>query len=41
MAQEIKMSAAGLKAMQEELDAQRAKFKKGSERKFRFDGGTR
>lgn len=28
-------------AMQEELDAQRAKFKKGSERKFRFDGGTR
>lgn len=23
-------------AMQEELDAQRAKFKKGSERKFRF-----
>lgn len=28
-------------AMQEELDAQRAKFKKSSERKFRFDGGTR
>lgn len=28
-------------AMQEELNAQKAKFKKGSERKFRFDGGTR
>jgi hypothetical protein len=33
--------AAMFAAMQEELDAQRAKFKKGSERKFRFDGGTR
>lgn len=28
-------------AMQEELNAQKAKFNKGSERKFRFDGGTR
>lgn len=28
--------AAMFAAMQEELDAQRAKFKKGSERKFRF-----
>lgn len=28
-------------AMHEELNAQKAKFKKGSERKFRFDGGTR
>lgn len=36
-----KQVAAMFAAMQEELDAQRAKFKKGSERKFRFDGGTR